>query len=111
MRRINWSRPLTLEERKQIEQLIKQGLSCGNIAQEINRSKNCVVVEVRRNGKELYNAKLAHKDAIERDQKKRRVVSLKLKEAPPSYQMKQRIENLEMQVEILHDTIKEILKR
>ena len=35
---VNYNKPLTLEERKQIEKLIKKGLNCREISEKINRS-------------------------------------------------------------------------
>lgn len=102
--------PLTYEERKRIEKGIKLGLSCGRIAVEIGRSKNGVVSEVRRGGKHQYTAKEGQRICDEMRKKKYESLSLlKKKQQPPLFDYKQRIENLEMQVEILHETIKELL--
>lgn len=45
-------------EREQIQKLLKEGYSCRQIGEAIGRSKNAIVVEVKRNGgKEKYTAK------------------------------------------------------
>ena len=105
------NKPITFEERKEIQKLLSKGLSCSEISRYINRSKNGVVTEVRRGGgKDSYLAKKSQKEAdlknsIRCEKLKKINVGNKIQ-----YYMKQRIENLEMQVEILYDTIKEIIK-
>ncbi len=109
MQRANYNTPLTYEERKKIEILIKSGLSCGKIAQVINRSKNAIVVEVRRNGKDEYNAKQAQKDAdLRNDNKIRKVSSFNTGKKHPASNLKTRIESLEMQVQILHKALNQL---
>ena len=106
---------LNYKDRKLIEQLINdEGVyySLGAIAEAIGRSKNGVITEVRRNGgRDVYNAQMAQKRAC--DLKKLRVEKLQKawKENPmptPYAKMKERIENLELQIEILIDTIKDM---
>ncbi len=111
MMRINYNKVLTLNERKKIEKLIKKGLSCGQIAKEINRSKNGIVVEVRRGGKEKYNAISAQKEANERHKKHGIKKGITLRKKQPVFQMKQRIESLEMQMELLYDKVKELMNK
>jgi len=102
---------ITYEERCLIEKLLKKGLSCSEIAKRINRSKNGVITEVRKNGgKEFYNAKEADKNSLLKfEEKKQKLKNINLKNTR-QYYLKQRIANLEMQVEILYDTLKGLLK-
>ncbi len=104
-------RMIDFEERKLIEKHLKRELSCTEISKLISRSKNAVVTEVRKNGgREKYCAKEAQKlveltkkeryqKLSERNRKMKNVSSLGL-----------RIQSLEMQIEILHETIKEMKK-
>lgn len=58
---------LTLEERKQIEQLIADGLSNRKISEEIGRTHNTISKEIRElGGKENYDAIAAHEAALKR---------------------------------------------
>lgn len=111
MQRRNWSSPLTYEERKSIQKFVREGLSCCQIAKSINRSKNAIVVEVRRGGKELYNAKKAQEDADKRRKKQTTRIKNTLKKKQPMFQMKKRIESLEMQMELLYEKVKELLNK
>ena len=106
-----FNKPFSFEERQQIEKHIKAGKSCGETAKLIERSKNGVVTEVRRGGGKFYSAKIAQNLADSNMEVKYRKLSERNKGNKVSFFMKQRIENLEMQVEILHDTIKELMKR
>ncbi len=105
---------LTLEERKQIQGLLKKNpsISAHSIAKLIGRSKNALVVELRRNGRETYSALKAHKAAEAREAQRLESGRNTNKELIPKLNLgfKKRIENLEMQVEILVDTIKTMRK-
>ncbi len=101
---------ITFDERLKIEKYIKKGYSCGDIAKMIGRSKNGVVCEVRRGGKEHYDAKLSQKLTDNILKEKYKKMSDRNKARQTTFKFKQRIENLEMQVEILSETIKEMLK-
>ncbi len=101
--------PITFEERKLIQKYIAQGKSCGETARLIGRSKNGVVSEVRKGGGKDYNAKAAQKITDETRNNRYQALSERNKGNQVTFKMKQRIENLEMQVEILHDVIKGIL--
>lgn len=105
--------PLTFEERQQIESLWKQGLSGCEISRRINRSSNCVSTEIRIHSVDgKYSAKQSQNQADIAKEKRYQELSERNKKIytePSNY--KQRIENLEMQIEILHDTIQEILKK
>ena len=107
-----YARALSFEERKKIEKLVKCGWSCSQIADAIGRSKNAVVVEIRRGGKEKYTAKAGQHIADENKRKRNEHLS-KLNKGKignnPVFRFKERIENLEMQIEILHDAIKEVM--
>jgi len=93
---------LTFEERKQIEKHIKNGCSYSETARLIGRSLNGVTVEVKRSGDRNYSAKVGQDIA---DNLKNRSKN------PPVLSVQKRIENLEMQVEILHDTLKGLLNK
>lgn len=106
------AKALTFEERKEIEKYVKLGCSCNEIAINIGRSKNAVVVEVRRNGKAAYSAKAGQKLADENTRKRNaHLIALNTGVKEPIFKYKERIENLEMQIEILHDTLKELLNK
>jgi IS30 family transposase len=102
----------TLAERKKIERFLKMRFSCGAIAKELGRSKNGVVSEVRRNGgKKEYNAEKAQEQAeTRRTNKYKNLIEINKgkRENHPIHRMKMRIDNLEMQLEILYETIKEM---
>lgn len=52
--------PLNLHERKIIEYLLEKGISFKEIANELGRSKSCILREVKRfKSSDLYNAKEA----------------------------------------------------
>ena len=100
---------LTFDERQLIEKYIKKGFSCGETAKTIGRSKNAVVTEVRRGGGEHYSAKIGQNLSDKIQGEKYRKLSERNKSNKVTFKMKQRIENLEMQVEILFETIRGIL--
>jgi hypothetical protein len=104
--------PLSFFEREIIEARLKAGHSCSQISRELKRGKNTVVAEVRKNGgKDLYEARKAEAMQKEILQKGHEKTASTVRANPPIPWMKQRIENLEMQIEILSETIKEILKK
>lgn len=108
---MNEFRDLNLEERKKIESFLKQGFSCRSISKNLQRAKNTIIVEVRRNGGKLnYNAQLAQIEATRR--RETQYVKLsernKLFSINPYSTLEKRISNLEMQTEILYDIIKEM---
>ena len=103
-------RCFTLEERKEIEKLLKQGESLPEISRKIGRSKSGLVYETRRCGnKDDYTAEEAHRVARSTLVEKYSILSERNAGQYYGIKYKQRIENLEMQIEILHDCIKEIL--
>lgn len=107
--RRNKYQPLCLMERKIIGKMIKKGWSLSYIAQFLGRGKNSVVHEVRRNGgRDAYEPvkaqELAMQRKVERDIKCSK--SSTGKEANPYVKLRERIENLEMQLEIVSETLK-----
>jgi len=100
--------PYTFEERKIIERLLKSGATGKHAAKKLGRSTNGINTEIRKNGgwKE-YNAERAQKRAEEmrRDANKKISHALLGKSGPG---VSKRIKNLEMQVEILFETIREL---
>lgn len=104
------TRKFTFEERKQIEELLKEDASCSEISRRINRSKNGVVCEVRKGGGKIgYTAKKGQQIAHHNESvRKERLRVINIGNTRESH-MKKRIENLEMQIEILADTLKELM--
>ena len=97
-------RKFTFEEREVIEELLKEGESRGSIATFLQRSPHGIRHEVKFNSiNGVYKAKEAQE------------ISSKRKCGPFSKvggraKLVTRIESLEMQIEILHDAIKELMK-
>ena len=105
-------KPLTFEERKTIQKGLDEGLSGSKIALSLGRSVNAISTEIRKNGGRLYySAEKGEKSFKQRSFERYKTVSEKAKKNKTSYFMKQRLENLEMQVEILHEAIKELMNR
>ena len=106
--------PFCLAERKIIEKLLRCGFTCGEIAKEIGRSKNGVVTEVRNHGgKTFYDGDIAQAKAEHANEQRKKKLSEFNKEKSnkgPLFYMSEKLVNLEMQVEILHDCIKELMK-
>lgn len=97
---------LKLEERQQIEKLIKEkpDLSLSQISRLMNRGKNTVIDEVRKNGgREVYNAKAAHNRYLDLRAKKIQNVTL---ENHPIHRMKNKIDAIEMQLEIIIEELR-----
>jgi IS30 family transposase len=64
-------RRLSIEERKEIESSLKKGISASQIAKNMGRTKNVVVVEIRRaGGKDSYNAEKAQIESDARNVRK-----------------------------------------
>ena len=101
---------LTLSERKIIESLIKKNFKCTEISRRINRGKNSVVVEVRRaGGYDNYNAKRAQKESEERWAARNKNLSeYNGSKVPEPNLLRTKIQNLEFQIEILFEQIKEL---
>lgn len=105
------SQPLHFWERKIIESMIIDGRSLSCIAVYLSRGRTTILFEVKRNGgRDVYTATKAQENA-EQNRMNRNLKtsqSVKGRIANPYNVLKQRIENLEMQLEILSETIKEI---
>ena len=101
---------LRLHERQLIEEHVKKGMACEAIGKLIGRSKNCIVSEVRRNGgRDDYNAKEAHENAYTKQLGHRAHLKKLLDEqGNPWKRMIDKIEILQMQVDILTETIKQM---
>lgn len=103
---------LTFDERKKIEEGLSSGLSGSKIARSLGRSVNAISYDVRINGGRLsYTAAKAQESSVKRLLEKYQRVSDTATTQKTQYYMKQRLENLEMQVEILHEAIKELMNR
>lgn len=103
--------PLSFEERRKIKELHDKGFKGMAISQQLGRGKNTVLVELRRFHGRTYDPEIAQKEANERVIKRYESVSNTLRKNPtpnPYQALLKRIECLEMQVEILMDTIKEM---
>ncbi len=108
---MNHPRYLSFEERKQIEKHLKKGFSYARIAELIGRSKTGVTLEARKGGGRNYSAKVAQEVTEKINKQKYFQISEKLKGNVWGHnKMMQRIENLEMQIEILYNAIKELVK-
>lgn len=97
----------TLEERYQIQYLLSRGYSARKIARELERSLNGIIHELKKNDGKDYDAVTAHA--------KRRMPKVKLQEVhkkplekPRKTSNEKRISNLEMQVEILIETVRSL---
>ena len=103
----------TFEERKLIENHIKNGCSYRKTARLIGRSANGVRVEVTRSGGTNYSAEIGQSISEGNKEEKRNKLrkNSKCKGENNYLNMKKRIENLEMQVDILHDTLKGLLNK
>lgn len=100
---------LCLSERNTIAKMIKKGASLSEISRLLGRGKQTVAAEVSKNGgKESYKARDAQKKAverkIERDIKCRHAIRNRF--INPQIDVLNRLENLEMQMEIIVETIK-----
>lgn len=104
------NQPLTFQERKLLQYYKDKPFSSRDISAFLDRGCNTAAREYRANGgRENYNAKIAHKRAVITKEKAdgNRSITLKKNALNPFEALKKRIHNLEMQVEILLDVIKE----
>lgn len=101
---------LGLEERVKIKRYIDNGYSLFLISQCLKRSKNTIIVEVNKNGgREIYDPVAAQNNADLN--KKIRLKALhkgRNSQTQGRTSFKERIANLEMQVEILTETIRNL---
>jgi IS30 family transposase len=113
IRDIKKGRYLCFEERKEIERLSKTRMTLQDIGHAIGRSGNCVVVEVRLNGgRDRYSAVLAQESSDERHQIRNNRIgegNRRSPDSPPRITHLMRIKSLEMQVQILSQTLKDLL--
>lgn len=102
----------TLEEREIIEELIKSGKSITGISVFLKRSKNGLSSELNKNGGRVnYNAKNAHERHLKTKYIKHQKLSKKFEgKIFESNGLISRIENIEMQIEIILDLVKELKK-
>lgn len=108
------SKPMTLEQRIKIEIMCKRGFNLNAIAHAIGVTWPTVKTDILRNGgRENYDAGKSHDAQIERLNKAQASRTItKQKKNPESYrQHKHRLENLEMQMEILTDQIKKLMNQ
>ena len=92
---------VSLEERELIEKYVKQGHTNREIFKLIGRTQSCVQREFKRcGGRTKYSARVANDIALE----------LAKRSQFNGNWLVNRIEALEMQVEILHETIRELMK-
>jgi IS30 family transposase len=100
-----------LEEREFIATLLKQELSFTKIAQKLNRGKTTINREINSNGGRLsYDPLQAAKSSREKRLLGYEKMKIKRKKQFMHGKLNnsRRIENLEMQIEILLETIKEL---
>ncbi len=106
------NKPITFEERKQIEKLLANGFNYSEIANKIGRSKTGVITDVKKIGKQNYTAKLSQERADkEKKEKYERLTKANKGIVFHPINLKLRVESLEMQMEILHDTIRELMNK
>lgn len=107
------AKPLTLEERKEIKKWISRKYTLSNIAEILERGKNTVIAEVKRNGgRDSYDQIQAHKRAecMQVERLRKTSETLKGKAINPYTTMSEKISNLEMQLEILLEEVKRLRK-
>jgi IS30 family transposase len=104
---------LTIEERLEIERLIKCEYSLAKISRILGRGKNTIVLEVTRNGgRDLYDGYKANNYFIERKNNK----ILNLRKALNTdgilnlLSINKKMSLMEMQIEILIEQIRELKK-
>ncbi len=102
---------LTFEERQLIEKYLKEGKTYVDISILIGRSVNSVATEVRRTGDFPYNAEKAQQKAIERKKEQYEKIRTKIKGTNYLSTLTKRVNNLEMQIEIILDTLKKLMKK
>jgi IS30 family transposase len=101
---------ITFEEREKIEMLLKKGFGMYSTATAIQRPNSTVTYEIRNNGgRHGYDAVKAQQRADTASERGSETLKLRggnRKSIKESFE--QRINNLEMQLEIILQTIKEI---
>lgn len=101
---------LTYEERKKIYEGIKKGKSFRLIAIQIGRSNNGIFNEIKKNGGYAnYDPEKAHQGALERNKEGNIKKAYHGKKIIDSYsELCEKTQNLEFQLEIIVDEIKEL---
>ncbi len=104
---------LRFEERQKIEEMIKNFYTYSAIARELKRSDMAIGMEVKKNGGKIkYNAQMAQKNSESRRKegyKKSGAKRSKQKEEIKS--TSERIKFIEMQIDILCDQVRELMKK
>lgn len=104
---------LCLTERNTIAKMIKKGMCLSAIARHLNRGKQTIAAEVSRNGgRDAYSPKEAHNSAVQRKIERdiKCSYSIKNRFSRPDQNIVERLENLEMQFEIIAETLKEVTR-
>lgn len=102
---------LCLTERKCIAKMTKQGIGVRAIGTFLNRSPSVIARDLKRNGGiEVYDPIEAEKACRKRNEGKSiRISQINKGKEPNAYRhLKFRIENLEMQLEIITETLKRL---
>jgi IS30 family transposase len=106
-------KPLTGLERKRIEAYIKSGKSLSEAAELLNRGRNTVIAEVRRNGgRDAYEHSKAHEEAqrqLKEGKDKQRKIAIK-NYCNPYIKISEQLANLQMQVDVLAETCKKLMR-
>lgn len=103
-----YQRPFTLNERKIIQSLLAVGKTGGEIAKALNRSKTGTNFEIRKHGgRRSYDAVQAHNAAVKANNERIEKLRVKNKKKPESLGI--RVEALEMQINIIKETLKGLL--
>jgi len=102
--------PFTFEEKQKIEILLKLGKNASQISKEISRSISGIYKEIKKGGGKNYTAEESERIKNENIQKVKKGINEHNKKHG-NFKIKKRIENLEMQVEILHEALKELMKK
>lgn len=93
--------------------MLKKGSSLAEIARKIGRGKQTIAAEVSKNGgRDAYKAAEAHKSATQRKVERDIKCSYAIKNRflLSRDDLVERIENLEMQLEIISETLKEVTR-
>lgn len=102
---------ISLEERKIIEKMVKLGISGQKIAQFLDRSSTGINTELRINGGANYSAEKAHQRSEEAKKKRGNWKKKDEDEDEGLEEIESRIDSLQMQIDILKETIQEILNK
>ncbi len=101
---------LNIEHRKQIEIYISQRKSTAEISRLLNFSQPTIFSEIAKVGYFNYTAEEAQK-IRDANTRKRAMNISKSKNKVTVVSLSKKIENLEMQMEIIHDMLKELMTK